>query len=245
MKNKRAFLVLGALFFIGMLLYVGNPGADGNGVRAATQEEAGRTITVSGTGEVQIKPDVAYVRLGVQTEEKSAEAAQQANARAFEKIREVLDQHQISENDIETVRFDLWPRYDYMEQKRVLRGYTLNHIIEITYRDMDGIGGLLDDLSRAGVNRVDQIRFDTEKQSKYEIEALEKAIASARQKAEAMVKAEGKQVSGVVQMVEEGSSVQPVRYDMVTVAKESASAETDVYSGEVTVRKSVRVVYEF
>ena len=43
-------------------------------------EASKRTVTVNGTGQITIEPDVAYVNLGVLTNGKTADEAQQENA---------------------------------------------------------------------------------------------------------------------------------------------------------------------
>ena len=80
----------------------------------------------------------------------------------------------------------------------------------MTTRDLNGIGQLLDDLSASGANRMDGVQFDTEKQDQYELQALEKAMANAKAKAETLAKAAGKQLKGVLTISQNSANSGPI-----------------------------------
>jgi len=49
-----------------------------------------KTISVSSEGSVKVKPDMAYINVGVQTENKSSKEAQQENTTKMNKVMQVL-----------------------------------------------------------------------------------------------------------------------------------------------------------
>jgi uncharacterized protein YggE len=57
---------------------------------ADTPQVQQRTISVSSEGTVKVKPDMAYINIGVQTENKSSKEAQQENAVKMNKVMQVL-----------------------------------------------------------------------------------------------------------------------------------------------------------
>jgi len=206
-----------------------------------------RTVTVIGTGEITVEPDAAYVNLGVQTRGKTAEEAQQENASIFGKLSKVLaEQFGINDKDVKTVGFYVSPEYRYQEGKEpVLTGYTATHTIQVTYRDLDRIGELLDAATKAGVNQVNNVQFITEKSEEYELEAMKLAMENARRKAEVLAAAEGQKLKGVLQIAQQGAG--HVAYDtrnLAGVAYDMA-AKTSVSPGEIVISTSVTVVYEF
>jgi len=206
-----------------------------------------RTVTVIGTGEITVEPDAAYVNLGVQTRGKTAEEAQQENAKIYEQLNKVLfDQFKIENKDVKTVSFYVQPEYRYQEGKEpTITGYTATHTIRITYRDLDRIGELLDAATKAGVNQVNNVQFITEKSEEYELEAMKLAMENARRKAEVLAAAEGQKVKGVLQIAQQGAG--HVAYDtrnLAGVAYDMA-AKTSVSPGEIVISTSVTVVYEF
>src|SRR5690606_10161653 len=146
-------------------------------VQAQQGEETGKvtkTISVTGTGEITVEPDVAYVNLGVLTKGKTADEAQQENAEIFAKVNKVLfDEYKLEEADVKTIGFNVRPDYSYQEGKEpTITGYTATHTIRVTYRDLDSIGELLDAVAKAGVNQINNVQFATEKSDEYEKEAM-------------------------------------------------------------------------
>lgn len=209
-----------------------------------------RTITVSGTGEITVEPDVAYLNLGVLTKGKTAEQAQSENAAIYENLNKVLtEQFKIEAKDIQTVGFNVRPDYSYQEGREpVITGYTATHNIRITYRDLDQIGELLDAATKAGVNQVNHVQFATEKSADYEKEAMKLAMSDAREKAELLAATEGQTVKGAISIVHNGASggmvIERGLADF-SLAQASSAAGTMVNPGEIVIRTSVTVVYEF
>lgn len=248
MKKNFMIVLLGLLLVIP--LFTGWTEQGPSLANAQTEAAEKRTISVSGTGSISVKPDVAYLQFGVETEADMAKQAQSENAKIYEGIKDVLQKQGIKPEDIQTVNYQIYPHYDYrMEEngkEQVLTGYRVHHILQVTYRNVDDIGGLLDQLSSAGINRVQSIRFGVEDRETLERQALEKAVDAARAKAEALAKAEGLTIKGVVQIQESGGYT-PV---YTTFAKESLDSaagapSTEIHTGELTIRKTVQVVYEF
>lgn len=219
-------------------------------VQAAEEASDKKTISVQGSGEIIVEPDVAYLNLGVLSKAKTAEEAQSANAAAFEKINQVLAKDfKLTDKDIKTVGFNVHPEYSYHEEKeRTITGYAATHSIQVTYRDLERIGELLDAVSKAGANQVNGVNFAVEDTSSIELEAMKKAMKNAREKAEVLAAAEGQTVKEVIQITNNSYTSGPIYsngggYMMDMAAKESAS--TSINTGEVTVTAQVSVTYEF
>ncbi|MBP3967107.1 SIMPL domain-containing protein [Paenibacillus lignilyticus] len=209
------------------------------------------TITVAGTGKLEAAPDVAYLSVAVEARAATAKEAQSKNATQFAGLKKVLfDTYKMNTKDVKTVGFYVQPEYEYNSKDGTskIKGYLSVHNIQITTRDLDGIGKLLDDLSASGANRVDGIQFNTEKQEQYEIQALEKAMTNAKAKAAALAKAAGKQVKEVISISQNGMSSGPIYYGRDQMAPEAAGmadkAETSVQTGVINVSADVTVVYE-
>lgn len=252
MNNRmKQWLVGGAL---GMLvltvpLYGGSlwKAAAPEVAQAASAAES-RTITVSGTGELSVKPDIAYVTIGIQTQAATAKEAQQKNAQAFAKLENVLyETFKLEKKDVQTSAFNVWPEYSYEENRSPkISGYSATHTVVVSFRDLERIGELLDAAAAAGSNRIDGIRFSTEKRADYELQAIEKAMANAEAKAKAIAAYSGKSLKGITQVIHSDRTgvVAPVYAgEMARVAADSAN--TSVQLGEISVTTSVTVSYEF
>lgn len=239
-----AMLVLGGL---GLL-------QDGSGVAEAESQAPAaasplNTITVSASGSVKVDPDIAYVNAAVETKGATAAEAQQANADKFAAVEKVLyEQFGLNPKDVQTTGFYVQPEYNYTEKEgRKLIGYTAVHSLTVSFRKLDDVGKLLDGLSKAGANRLDGVRFGTEKADQYELEALKKAMANADAKANVLASSAKRQVKGVVNIVQGGSSTPPVLYDTAAklgVAAAESAAPTSVQIGQIEISASVTVQYQ-
>jgi len=253
-KGWRLGAVVVTAALVGWLGFSG--GGEGSGgianaeaaVTTTAEVTALNTITVGAEGSVMVDPDIAYVNVAVETKGATAAAAQQANADQFAAVEKALyDQFKIDKKDVKTSGFYVRPEYNYTEKDgRKLVGYTAVHAIQIGYRQLDGIGKLLDALSAAGANRIDGVEFATEKADQYELEALKKAMANAKAKADTLAVSAGRQVKGVVNIVQGAASTPPVMMNSV-VAKSMALADvagTSVQTGQIEIRTSVTVQYQ-
>jgi uncharacterized protein YggE len=242
--------VLAAAVAVGAIIGAGGGKTDVFAAQEATGGSLKSTITVTGEGELKAAPDVAYLNVAVETRAATAKEAQAANAKQFEALKKVLfTTYKMDQKDVQTAGFYVQPEYRYNEKdgSNKVTGYLATHSVQITTRDLANIGKLFDDLSAAGANRIDGVRFDTEKKEQYEVQALDKAVANAKVKAEALAKASGRQLKGVISIAQNGSNAQPLYYDGMQMKAESAAADravTSVQAGQITVNAGITVIFE-
>jgi uncharacterized protein YggE len=123
--NKRAILAtLIAVMLTIMILAAGcqspAPAVQGNnGTQGALlssvngQNAVANGISVSGQGSITVKPDVAYISLGVVTPPDADQLkARKANDDAMAKVLAAIKGFGISEDDITTTNFSISPQYD-------------------------------------------------------------------------------------------------------------------------------------
>lgn len=207
-------------------------------------------ITVNGVGELAVNPDVAYVNLAIVTKADSANDAQTKNAQSFANLEKVFyDNFKLDKKDVKTSGFVVQPVYSYADKEPKITGYTATQTVQVTYREMDKIGALLDAASSAGVNQINGIQFDTEKRQDYEISAIDKAMSNAESKAKAIAKDAGKELKGVINVTQTGNTSVPIRIDNVgAVAMKQADASntaTSISPGELKILTNVTVQYDF
>ncbi len=213
---------------------------------SATEKVEKNTISVTGKGEILIQPDVAFIRLGLVTHGNTAAEAQKSNADTFTQIQKALMEQGVKPEDMKTAQFSTFPNYQWEKDKQVLKGYQTQHILLVTYRDMNQVGQLLDAATKAGANQIEGVHYGTEKQEEYEIQALQKAMDHARKKADALAAQTGKKVTGVLHISEPGTA-SPVlfRGQELAEAKAMDTASTAISPGELKIEAQVQVVYEF
>lgn len=244
MKPFGAVLVASSLL-VGGTAWV----APGNYAYAAeVQGVQQNVINVVGKGEIQVKPDIAYLSIGVNSTAETAASAQKANAAKIQKVTNLLkNTWKISADDIQTSQFYVQPNYTYSEKDgQKIKGYTAHHTLTVTYRDMDKIGELLDAASQAGANNIENVRFTVENPEKYESEVIAKAVANADVKAGAIAKAVKRQLGTVLSVSQPDGNV-PVFYANESIMAKAASdsnAGTQIEAGQVKVSTVLNITYE-
>ncbi|NDI36562.1 SIMPL domain-containing protein [Chengkuizengella sediminis] len=236
-------IVLAAAAWVGFFQSTNVKGS----VEAQEGQTKSHTITVTGNGEIMVEPDVAYVQVTVETKADTAKKSQDENAKIMANVEKVLyDTYKFKKEDVKTTRFNVQPEYQYIQDEAPkLLGYKTSHTLQITYREIDEIGKLVDDLTKAGVNRVDNIQFGTEKSDEYELEAIEKAMANAKEKATTIAKTENKSIKGIVNVVQgRGVSISPLGGATAKLyAAEDSS--TSISTGQISITTQVTVQYDF
>lgn len=213
-------------------------------LKQETQEEQ-RTLSVSGNGEVDVKPDVATVRLSVFVQAKTAEEAQTQNSEKMTAVLDVIKSMGVQEKDIQTQDISVYPVQDYEKNPPAITGYAATNTITVEIYDMDKTGELITAATQAGVNEVLSVDFKLQDESKFYQQALQSAVADAQEKAQAMADAAGVELDGPLDMQESGSVSAP-QYMMEAPAADKAeeSVNTPVQSGEITVAAQVSIVYK-
>lgn len=213
---------------------------------SATEKVEKNTISVTGKGEVLIQPDVAHIRLGLVTQGNTAAEAQKSNADTFARIQAALREQGVKPEDMKTVQFSTFPNYQWEKDKQVLKGYQTQHILLVTYRDINRVGQLLDTATKAGANQIEGVQYATEKQEEYETQALQNAMDHARIKADALAAKTGKKITGVVHIAESGAT-SPILFRSHDMAEAKAmdTAPTVLSPGELKIEAQVQVIYEF
>lgn len=138
-------------------------------------------MTLSGRGMVTAVPDLALLRLGVETIGDNLTTAQSLNAQYTQAVLQALQRLGIT--DIKTHQYTIDKRYDYQDGIRIDRGYSVRNLLEIRTNQMDLIGTLIDTAVNSGANIVDLISFEVSEPEFYYQHALNLALMDAIQKA--------------------------------------------------------------
>jgi len=151
-----------------------------------------RYIRVSGSGEVAVVPDIAYINIGVHSEAENVSSALEANNTQATKLTEALQAEGIEAKDIQTTNFNVYPqtRYDNMGQP-VGTSYVVDNTVYITVRDLTKLGKLLDSAISAGANNIYGISFDIADKETVLAQARELAIKDAEAKAKSVATVAG------------------------------------------------------
>ncbi|WP_248897070.1 SIMPL domain-containing protein [Haloplanus halobius] len=216
-----------------------------------TPEQPNSTIHVAGSGSADAEPNQAVLQVAVVATAPDAATARQRLAENTSRMRDALQGIGIDDEHIRTERYDIYrdrtPPREEGEEPPVR--YRASHDFEITVDDPDRVGTVLDTAVQNGATEVNDVTFtlSSDRRRQLEQQARSAAMADARAKAEMLASTENLTVTGVdVIRTTSGDSPLPVdEYAAATATPApTAGAASDIESGPVTVRTTVRVVYE-
>lgn len=208
-----------------------------------TDTPAAHTITVSGSGTITVVPDVARVYLGVTITKPTVKSARQAGAQAMTDIIAAVRKVGVAEADIQTTNVSLNPQYGSGPTPKVV-GYQINEQIEVTVRDLDKAGDVVDGAAATGATNVNGISFELADPVKAQNDARAAAVVAARTSAQAMAGA-GNVSLGAVVSITDATQVSPVYYGYGALkAGATADRATPVEPGTQDLTATVTVVFE-
>jgi hypothetical protein len=218
-------------------------GATGFSKVAATDTGTNpKTLSISGTGVINVKANQATVSLGVYTEDKLANTAIDENAVKMTAVITALKKLGFTDNDMQTTTYTVYPNYNY--DVRQVVGYQVTNMIQIKIKDLTKVGSAIDAASTAGANRVDSIGFGIteETASAMKLQAYTAAIADVKAKSDVITSGLGIHITGV-QSVNESSYYPIVDYRSYDAASSGAKVSTPVLSGNLSVSVTLSIVY--
>lgn len=247
-----AVIVLGAFLAVQVIAGVMQWRYIGAGVPAAN------TITVSGHGESLGVPDIATFSFSVVSTKADVAAAQTDATTKANATTDYLKAAGIAEKDIQTTNYSVQPQYDYVQKPcqangicpsgtQVLRGYEVRQTTTVKVRDTSKAGDILAGVGSKGATEVSGLNFTFDDPTAAQTQARDKAIADAKQKADALAKQLGVSLVRVTSFNEStGGYPTPMVYNMASGmgAKDSASVSPRISTGENTTSSDVSVTYE-
>jgi uncharacterized protein YggE len=215
------------------------------------------TITVSGKGEIMVKPDIALISLGVTEDEKTVVAAQDLATKKMNDAIQILKDNGVLEKDIKTTSYNISPRYEYVRAsqfdnpalypygKQVLAGYTVSQNVDVKIRDLTKAGDILAKVGQIGLDNVSGLQFMVDNEDAVKIQARDQAITDAKTNAKKLAKALGVRLADLVSFNENGNYPIYARMDMVSSkVAGTASVAPEIPTGENTITSNVTLVYE-
>jgi uncharacterized protein len=166
-------------------------------------------VVTTGEGIVQAVPDRAWITIGAESRASSAREAQRQNTAAMTPIQEKLRAAGVPPDAIKTVVYDVQYEWDYVNNRRVGKGYLARNTIEVRVDQIEKVGELLEIAGTSGATSLGGVRFDLKDRGKLEREALRLAVANARAKADAIASGAGVTIDRIVRIEEQGVSGGP------------------------------------
>ncbi len=212
-----------------------------------------QTISVSGSSTISSNPDTLIIVLGVESEAKTANDSLSQNSDSLNSVISALTNSVISEDDIQTSNFSIYPLYDSIKDsdgnwQQILNGYRVSNILLIQTDKINSAGDIIDAAVSSGANRVDNISFQLsdDKLQKISDDLIANAINDATQKAEKALVPLNQKIVGVKSVVIHDNTIpyydSPMRASFDGFA-ESSMKSAPIMSGDEEITTNVSVVF--
>ena len=210
-------------------------------------------ISVSGSATASSNPDTLIIVLGVESEAKTANESLSQNSNSLNSVISSLKNSGISEDDIQTSNFSIYPLYDSIKDsngnwQQILNGYRVSNILSIQTEKIDSAGDIIDAAVSSGANRVDNVSFQLSDDNLQKIsdDLIADAINDATQKAEKALVPLKQKIVGVKSIVIHDNVVpyydSPMRASFDGFA-ESSMKSSPIMSGDEEITTNVSVVF--
>ncbi|HLA82815.1 MAG TPA: SIMPL domain-containing protein [Thermoleophilia bacterium] len=206
------------------------------------------TITVIGKAKVTSAPDEAVLTLSVENDGADAAKALDVNSQSTQKVIDRLKAEGLEDSAIETANVTVYPirTYDPKTGKESLTGYRAQNTVTVTLKDALKVGKVLAAAVETGATNITGPEWRLSEDSAAVTEALKKAVANAKTKAEAVAEGQGIKLGDVIMMNEGGVEVPivPVYSDLRLTAAEAAKvAEPPISPATLDITATITVTY--
>ena len=210
---------------------------------AASSSDIARSISVSGTGQVSLVPNIATVNIGVRTEADNVTDALNENTAQANTISETLQSLGVLEEDIQTSNFNVYPMDRYNNMTGEIEGsyFLVENTVNITVRDLSTLGEVLSAVVEAGANTIYGISFDVDDREAAAKEAQELAIQDAYAEAEVIAEAAGVELGELMNISVSSGSVYTASYE--TKADAYGESEVPISAGMITISMSCSATF--
>ena len=230
-----------------LVLVAGAAGAQMPGVAPMQMP---RTISVSGTGNIDATPDIARLALAVQRRDTNMQVARDATVKVSKAFLALCSKLGIKESKIRTSGLTIQPEYrwDEKENKQIFTGYFVQRQLQVEINDLDKLGDVIEGAIDAGVNEVSPPALDSSKKKELTRDALAEATADAKANAERIATSLDVKLGPVRTVVAGGSAPPPMPMQEMRVsamAMSDASAKSANYvPGEISFESRVDATFD-
>lgn len=211
--------------------------------------ERKNSISVSGEGKIQAKPDIGLINLGVISEAPNVATAQKDNTEKMNKITQAMKDLGVEEKDLKTTNYNIYPKYQYTTSGRSnIIGYEVNQTLEVKIREnlMSKIGDILSKAAELGANQIGSLSFTFDDPEALKTQARKKAIENAKEKAKVLTDDLGVKIVRIINFIETASQP-PTLYDYALkegLGMGGGGTTPDIQTGENEIAAYITIEYE-
>ena len=207
-----------------------------------------RTLSVSGNGTVFLTPNIAYIYIGVHTDDPDLANAVSKNNNQAQALVDALKNAGIDGKDIQTSNFSIYTNsnggFDKMTGQAVANGtyYSVDNTVYVTVRDLSMMGKVLNTAVGAGANNINSITFDVADKTAAMAQARQKAMTNASDLAAELAKTAGVKLGEIQNVSYSDNSPMPY-YGMGGGGASAPNASVPIQPGQTQISVTVSVTY--
>lgn len=242
--NKKLLPII-VLTLIAVFAAACGPVAAAQGQQTTQGEPAMRTLSVTGTATIYLTPDVAYISIGVHTENEDAGAAISANSTQAQSVISAIQGMGVDPKDVQTVNFSIYPMQQYDPTTGAVTGtrYAVDNTVYVTVHDIARISEVITASTGAGANSISGISFNVLDRDAALVEARRQAISNAQSMAEQMASAAGVTLGELQSISFSGIYSPSPMFEGKGGGAVAMDASVPISSGQLTLTADVNVVY--
>lgn len=207
---------------------------------AAEQVETPR-ISVSASAVIEVAPDTATISFDVNGKGQNTGAAATSAAAKMENVRRALLGFGLTSSDITTSSYTLYPDTD---NKGKIIGYTARNNVKIKLTQLDKLGGVIDKLSGAGVDSINNVSFSVSNKALYRNKLLAQAVENARQQAAVVANAGGRTLGKLLSAnIASYNNFERSYGNVMLKAAADSAPSTNITAEDITIKASVDTVF--
>jgi len=249
---KKNILILTSTLIIFAIL------ASGCSIRTA--EDQTKTMSVSGTGTVDLEPDLASINIGVRSEAADAAEALAMNNEKISAVIQSMLALGVAAEDIRTQNFSIYsyenqPPREVMREEgpieetpiketTVTKTYAIENTVSVIVRDLDSLGTVLSTVVEQGANTIYGIVFDVADRAAALEQARLLAIEDAQSQAQAIAEAADIKL-GEIQTIDLTEYRYTPEREEMAVEMAIGGSPVPIESGTMNIQVTVSLTYSF
>ncbi len=203
------------------------------------------TISTSVSAEKEVQPDYFTINIGVKEETNNIEEGKNNVAKKINSIRKKLLSIGIKSSEIETLNFNVYQNYYWINGERKIKNYTVSQTLRIKSYNLDLAGKVIDEAVKEGANNIGSLNFgvDDKTLTKYKEELLEEAVEKAYKQARIVANAGNLKLKGIKKLDINSYNYVPYYpvYKAMAVAEDSSNVKIDEQKQKVSI--SINVIF--
>lgn len=211
---------------------------------STTQYESSiRTIEVSGTGTVELEPDIAQVNIGVRSQSPDVSEALADNSANAEAIIQRLMDLGVEQQDIQTQNFSIHRQQNQPgPEGEPADTFVVENTVAVTVRELDSLGEILAAVVAEGANTIHGVTFDIEDRDAAVEEARTLAISDAQSQAEAIAEAAGVELGSIqtINFERSGAPAPRAAFDV----EMAQGGSVPISSGQLTIQVTANLTFQ-